>query len=269
MISAATLSLLALYPWNLGVSGYYTIGEYSIDRTYRSEQAIVSLDRRGKDALILGYEHLAIKDDFGTYKQDNILFRNVLWLQSKFRLGSIAGLVLSNSVDEGLLLGGQLEGDLPWLGYSLDYTYLEFQGWELQSPFWVTIEHPIVQGGVGISKKISRLIVRAHIVGQRTGGNGYLLSSAKIVCDVGKDLFITVHGSIGESRYAIEPYLLVVDNNPDILKLSFGVHTFYRVTPNVSISGEALRKEYSPAFDLQWNTTYHVKYLVFGIQLRL
>ena len=269
MISEVALSFLTLYPWNLGVSGYFTLGDYSTDRSYQSKQVVASLDRRGKDVLLLNYENLDIKDDIGSFTQENIIFRNVLWFRPELRLGSIAGLVQSNSIDKGWMVGGQSEGDLPWLGYSLDYTYSEFRGWEPQPVVWNIIDYPITQLGFGVSKKLNLLIVRMHVVKQRVDGNDYFLFSGKITCDIWKDLSFALHGSMGESRYALDPYILVMENNPDILKQSYGIYASYQITPNISISGEALRKEYSPAFDLRWYTKYHIRYFVFGIQLRL
>jgi hypothetical protein len=269
MISQVALSLISLYPWNFGVSGYLTLGKYSTNRNYQSKQVVVYIDRRGKDLLLLNYEHLNIKDDLGDFKQENIIFRNVLWFRPELRMGSIAGLVHSNSIDKGWIIGCQGEGDLPWLGYSIDYTYLEFQGWEPQPVVWNIIDYPITQLGFGVSRKFYSFIFRFHSTKQHISGNDYFLFSSRIICGLIKDFTFALRGSVGKSRYALDPYLLIMDNNPDILKQLYGIYIGYQVTPNISISGEALRKEYSPAFNLQNYNAYHVKYIVFGIQLRL
>jgi len=269
MIGEGALLFLSLYPWNLGISGIYTLGDYSTDRHYGSEKVFVSVDRRRKDMLVAGYEHLTITDDFGTYRQDNLLFRGVFWLRPEFRLGSVAGISQSNSVSEGWLIGAQVEGDLPWLGYSVDYTYLEFQGWEPQPDYWVITEFPITQWTFGISQEYGPMLVREVASAQRTMGNDYLKVTGKVSCRLGDRIIATVYGESGESRYALDPYLLVLDNNPDILKLSFGLHVLFQISRNFSVSCEALRKEYTPVFQFDGSTDYHVRYLAFGLLLRL
>ncbi|KPL07446.1 hypothetical protein AMJ86_04485 [bacterium SM23_57] len=269
MINEALAVFLSLYPWNLGVGGYYTVGEYSTARTYRSQKAMISMDRRSKDLFVLDYEHLSIEDDLSTYKQDNVLIRNLFWIKPEFRIGNIAGYIQSNSTEEGWLLGAQLEGDLPWFGYSMAYSYSEFQGWESMSTYWDITTYPITQWSVGISKKLGPVIVRTQAVTQNTWGVNYWKCSGKVIANLLKNIYVTLYGETGESRYALDPYLLVLDNNPDILHQSYGLYAVYQVHTNISLSCEALRKEYSPIFEYTGSTDYHVQYLVFGIQLRL
>jgi len=269
MIGEGALLFLSLYPWNLGISGIYTLGDYSMDRFYRSEKVFVSMDRRRHDMIVAGYEHLTIADDLGIYRQDNLLFRGVFWLRPEFRLGSVAGVSQSNSVNEGWLIGAQAEGDLPWFGYSADYTFLEFQGWQPQQNDWIVSEFPITQWTFGISQAYGPILLREVVSAQSTRGNDYLKVTGKIACRIGDRLVGTLYGESGESRYALDPYLLVLDNNPDILNLSFGLHVSYQVVRNLSVSCEALRKEYTPVFRFDGSTDYHVRYLAFGLLLRV
>ena len=267
MITEAAISLLFLYPWNINTGVNYTIGDYSTNRTYRSEKVVVSLDRRGRDTYVASYEHLTIEDDIGTYKQDNVLLRSSLWLRNEARIGMLGGYIQSNSIEEGWLLGAQIEGDLPWFGYSVDYTYEQFRRWDL-TYYWIVSDFPISQWNFGLSRKIGILHVRAEALTQNSQSTENLRWLAKATIDPGIDLAVTLYGSTGESRYAVDPYLLLIDNNPDILNQSYGVYTTYRLTPNFTLSCEALRKEYSPRYDFIGITDYHVGYLGFGIQTR-
>ena len=260
---------LSLYPWNLGIGGDYTVGSYSNDRTYRSGKVTMSLDRRNQDVFVAAYEHLKIDDNFGVYTQDNVLIRGSFWIKPELRLGSIAGIMQSNSIEEGWLIGAQIEGDVPWLGYSADYTFMEFQGWEPLPLYSDITEYPITQWSLGLSRKIGPAVLRVIGSTQNTMNHNYFKIAAKSKLAIGYHLAMMLYVESGESRYSLDPYLLVLDNNPDILKRTLGFYMSFRFTPNISLSFEANRKHYSPAFRFEGSSDYDVTYFVFGFLLRI
>ena len=269
MIGHGLLMLFSLYPWNLGVGGNYTVGNYSNDRNYRSERIALSLDRRNQDLFVVTYEHLKIDDNFGRYAQDNVLIRGSFWIKPEFRLGSIAGIVQSNSIEEGWLIGAQVEGDVPWFGYSADYTFMEFQGWEPLPLYWDITEYPITQWSFGLSRGLGPILFRVVGWTQNTVNHDYFKITGKSSLAIGYHLSMTIYGEWGKSRYALDPYLLVLDNNPDILKHTLGFYTSFRFTPNIYLSFETNKKYYSPAFHYEGSGDYDTTYHVFGFLLRI
>jgi hypothetical protein len=57
--------------------------------------------------------------------------------------------------------------------------------------------------------------------------------------------------SQGESLYAVDPYLLIINNNAEILNQTMALRGTYKVSPNFYISGVWTQHKYVP-FDIRY-----------------
>jgi len=265
MILESLLTLISIYPWNAGLSVYGTSGQYSTGEEYVSKAVYFSMDRRLKDGFTVGYEDLTITTASTTYRQYNTLARDVFWIKPQLRFGGIIGHITTNQTDDGWLWGTQVEGDLPWFGYALGYTYSDYQNWQ---PLFTDLNNVadifVEQWDLSLSRWFGKHVFRTGMMYQTMDSLTYTTFSGSWVYQPTKSFFLAATYSLGESRYSIDPYTLILDNNPDILKRMFSFRAGYRFTANWSLTIVASRHNYSRIKD----PDYRADYIAFGVQVR-
>jgi hypothetical protein len=266
MTLSTLLALFTLYPWNIGVSVYQTMGDYSTGESYRSRAVYLAMDRRMKDGFVVGYEDLRIGTDTTTYRQYNVLARDVYWILPELRVGGVVGHLETNLTDDGWLWGAQAEGDLPWLGYAVGYIHSDYQNWQpvftdLQNTTEITID----QWDLSLSRRLRNHIFRVGLLKQRMDRQRYTLWSGQWTWQPVEALILSAAYASGESRYSVDPYLLLLDNNPDVLERVVNLRAAYRLTPNWTAMVVLSQHHYRRLE----TTSYQVKYLAVGIQLRM
>lgn len=265
MILTTLLSLISIYPWNAGISLFGTTGQYSTGEDYSSKAVYFSMDRRLKDGFTVGYEDLSITTDSTTYRQYNTLARDIFWIKPQIRFGGIVGHIVTNLTDDGWLWGTQIEGDLPWFGYALGYTHSDYQNWQpLFGNIQNTTEILIEQWDFSLSRRVSKNVFRLGLTQQSMGPDRYRTISTAWLFQPYPSTFITLHYAFGESRYAVDPYALLLDNNPDVLNRVVSLRAGYRITPNWSVNAVYSNHRYTGVTD----EPYRVKYFAVGIQVR-
>jgi len=254
------LSFFSLYPWNIGGSVYGTLGNYSDGREYLSKAVYVSMDRRGKDGFVIGYEDLEISNENENYHQYNLVVRDIFWIKSSLRFVGIVGHLTASDSDDGWLWGTYAEGDLPWFGYSIGYIHSDYHTWSSFKEAYPNREEVnISQWDASLSKLIGDNVIRFGFLQQDIGSetNRSLFSNWTYFPSKSFSMiFSYVHG---KSRYSIDPDYLTINNNPDILKNLIGLRILYRFTPNWSINGIYSHHIYDE---------YTINYIGFGIQAR-
>ncbi len=261
MILNVVLSLFSLYPWNMGASSYYTTGDYSNGKQSVSKTIYWSMDERQKNGFVLGYEELIISSDNGDYEQYNLLTKDMFWIKKQLRLGGLAGRMTSNDTDNGWFLGGMVEGDLKWFGYSFGLIQSNFQQWHLfsdQLAEWDNVH--IKQVNSVLSRRVGRITIFLGQQYQEFQDETYTTNSFSLSGYFYEKLGLTISGSFGESRYSIDPYLLILNNNPEILKKNLSGKLVYRINPNWYIHGSFAFHEYE--------SEQSINYSSFGIQCR-
>ncbi|MFQ6677968.1 MAG: hypothetical protein ACE5D0_06560 [Fidelibacterota bacterium] len=245
MILNVVLSIFSLYPWNIGASSFYTAGEYSNGSQSISKTVFWSMDERKKNGFVLGYEELIISSDNGDYEQYNLLTKDMFWIKKQLRLGGLAGRMTSNNTDNGWFLGGLVEGDFKWFGYSFGLIQSNFQQWHLfsnQLAEWDNVN--IKQYSGVISRRIRSITIFAGAQYQEFQEETYITNSISLSGFFYGKFGLTVSGSFGESRYSFDPYLLILNNNPEILKKNLSAKLLYRINPNWYIHGAFALHEY-------------------------
>ncbi|NOZ03278.1 MAG: hypothetical protein GXO92_01525 [FCB group bacterium] len=265
MILTALLSLISIYPWNAGVTLFGTTGQYSTGEDYLSKAVYFAMDRRLKDGFTVGYEDISIRNDSTTYRQYNTLARDIFWIKPQLRFGGIVGHIATNVTDDGWLWGTQIEGDLPWFGYALGYTHSDYQNWQpLFNNFQNTTEILIEQWDFSLSRRVRKSVFRVGLTQQSLDSDRYQTISGAWLFQPYRSTLISLNYAFGESRYAVDPYALLLDNNPDILNRVVNFRVGYRITPNWSVSAVYSDHLYTGAT----NKAYRVRYFAAGIQVR-
>ena len=267
MTSALLLAIFSLYPWNLGVNGFYTIGNYSNNQDYVSKSIYLSLDRISRDSFTAGYEKLTIDGNFDFYEQESVIMRSVSWIKPEIRIGFLAGLVQSNSIWEGWLLGSQMEGDLPWFGYALDYSYLDLQ-W-LDNVTLDTLRHPATQWGLTISRFLRSHIAHFRIASCNSETRSRLMYSSGIRISLRSGTYLDSGIRWNEGRFYLDPYLLLVDNNADVLKRSYKMKLTHRMFTNLSATVGWSMNYYTSVVQSIYFDDYHVQYWTAGLLFRI
>ena len=260
MILATILSsLFTIYPWNVGGSVYGTSGEYSDGGSRHSTSAYFSMDRRSKDGFVIGYEDLMIKKDDETYRQFNWVGRDIFWIKPSLRLVGLIGHLQSSNSDDAWLGGGKIEGDLPWLKYSAGYVRSDYQLWLPYSlrDAWKNII--IDQVEIQISRKLGPIVMRLGAINQTMGDTFYSMNHVALVGKIKNKITGSFLFSAGESLYAVDTDLLIINNNPEILTQSMAIRATYKLNPNIYISGIWAQHKYNP---------YDIQYLSIGLSGR-
>ncbi|MBC8196939.1 MAG: hypothetical protein H8E60_03535 [Candidatus Marinimicrobia bacterium] len=252
-------SLFSIYPWNLTTSTYLTQGEYSNGNTSISKSGYISMDRRGKDGFIIGYRDLLVKTENGDYRQFNWMARDIFWIKPSIRLAGIAGHIETNNKDYAWISGVQIEGDLPWFGYSHSYIRSDYQNYQFTNEYsynkeWVKNE--VEQIDFHLSKKFKYFTTRIGLIRQQIESINYYITQLSISGKIKKKLSYSLLFSQGENKYAIDPYLLIINNNPEILTQSMSIKGSYKINPNLYISG---------VWTIQSYENFEVDYLSIGI----
>lgn len=252
-------SLFSIYPWNLTTSTYLTQGEYSNGNTSISKSGYISMDRRGKDGFVIGYEDLLLKIDSVEYRQFNWMARDIFWIKPSIRLAGIAGHIETNNKDYAWISGVQIEGDLPWFGYSHSYIRSDYQNFQYINPYTLDeswIQNKIDQIDFHLSKKFKYFTTRIGLIRQQIEGINYSTTQLSLSGAIMKKLTYSLLFSQGENVYAIDPYLLIINNNPEILTQSISIKSSYKINPNLYLSGVWTTQSYK---------NFEVDYLSIGI----
>lgn len=257
MILAALLSsFFTIYPWNIGGSIYNTTGTYTDGGSSVSKAGYFSMDRRSKDGFVIGYEDLLIEKDNDTYRQFNWMGRDVFWIKPSLRFIGLVGHLSSSNSDDAWIAGVQAEGDLPWLGYSFGFIRSDYQLWNPYALFDTWENLLIDQYDFHLSRKLGPVVARLGTMNQKVDDNNYSMIQLTITGNIIDKITGSVSYSSGESLYAVDPYLLVINNNPEILNESMAIRSTYKLNPNFYISGIWTQHKY----DL-----YNIQYLSVGL----
>ncbi len=238
--------------------------------------------------------YLQIGTIFGLMKSKPLvtILTDTTWQTSGNNIFSIA----EDSYEDyhhGWVAGILLLGDFPWFGYSLSalqsqYNYysdlqyniiyppdstgfIPYPGDTLSGNYQYYARQDITQLSYTLSKQLG-----SHIV-----------SLGQLFLSINDELLQSFHGSwrwwpapalelnlnaaIGKSRYTIDPDLLILNNNPDILRRLAGLKLSYRFATNWTITGLLSHHKYDVVdleFDQVENTSYTVDYFSMGIQGR-
>lgn len=290
-----------LYPWNLSLGSYYTYGEYSTGQIYQSKMGYFSMDRRWKDRFSIAVEKIKITGDDKSYNQTNFFGRDYFYIKPEISLGGIVGVfqtdttyttdmdssnsswnVERKSKDEhhGWVVGVQISGDLPWLGYAASYIRSEYQyifrkadeyhydesiGEQDTTYFYdYYFYEPVDQWAVHLSRRIGNHVVRlgetiqqfdTEILSTTSGGWDWTISD---------NFGSTLSAGFGKSRYAVEPALLLLNNNPDNLTKTASLRLSWRVLVNWRLTAVVSYQEFQPIE----HSKYHITYGAIGIQGR-
>ena len=257
MILAALLSsIFSIYPWNIGGSVYNTTGTYSDGGSSISKAGYFSMDRRQKDGFVIGYEDLIIEKDDDTYRQFNWMGRDVFWIKPSLRLVGLVGHLSSSNNDDAWLGGVQAEGDLPWFGYSTGFIRSDYQFW-IPYALLDAWENVIIdQYDFQFSKKWGPIITRIGMLNQIMGDDTYSMKQLTITGTIKEKISGSFSFSSGESLYAVDTYLLVINNNPEILTQSMSLRGTYKFTPNLYLSSIWTQQTYDP---------YTIQYVSVGV----
>ncbi len=295
----STMSLDALYPWNLGTSAYYTYGKYSDGKQYRSYAGYVSMDRRWRDRFAISYEDLKVTTDSTVYRQYNVLGRDFFWIKTGFRIGGIVGFFDSNigldtmfvnSLSQekqtethlnGWIAGTQITGDLRRFGYAVSYIHSEYFNVEHVTDIRNYPERFSLNDTTYYYDEISEIFVNQYtgIIGKKFGDHIFRLGG--MVQQVNDDYMYSAIGTwlwqptdplsisaslnIGESRFSVDPYALVINNNPDVLRDLSNINITYRINTNWHLIGVYSFHRYETLED---DKPYHSNFFTIGFQGR-
>jgi hypothetical protein len=266
-VIAAILSALAIYPWNLSAGGYYATGQYSTGADYTSRSAYLALDRRRRDLLTVGVEESRITTSNVSYRQQSLQARTSLHVHDVFSPGLIAGWLSSNDVDGGQMLGVRLDGELPWVGYTLLHHYGE---WALNNYETGKTERTrIRQSELDLWRSWNSFWVTARY--RQTHPDGRTLSFmslalgfkpiARLSCEVeygrGSGLFLTDWNS------------LTVDNSRDKIRNEARVMLHGSPIEGITLSLGYVRKSYLSELPNQPSVSYSLSLWVGGLTIRI
>ncbi|MBT3300221.1 MAG: hypothetical protein HOB40_01855 [Candidatus Marinimicrobia bacterium] len=259
ILSTILASIFSIYPWNMSVTGYATSGQYSDEGSSFSQAGYISMDRRSKDGFVLAYEDLTIEKDGETYRQFNWMGRDAFWIKPSLRFVGIVGHLESPSENESLigsddawLAGGRIEGDLKWFGYSTGFIRSDYQiwfPWSLREDVWYNLL--IDQFDLQLSRKIGPVVMRIGLTQEKIDDKNYTTNSMLVSGRFREKCTASFSFSQGESLYAVDPYLLIINNNAEILNQTMALRGTYKVSPNFYISGVWTQHKYVP-FDIRY-----------------
>ncbi len=267
MILAAGLAALSLYPWNLGINVVHTWGMSSDSRRYSANGAYVVLDRREKDLIAIGYEELGIKFPEGEYVQRSTLARTSTWVSQKFRPGLIAGWLASNDLDGGQYLGLRVDGEAGRLIYTVSQNYGEWVWYDWAQ--YDTTRRPIRQSNLALHYVFQSFSFSAEYI--LTTLNKTSLQLGAIGCDwyPTGNFDLNLQFGRGRSRFQADWTALTLDNNPDDLTQYWKAKCFYRLIPQISLTGCWVKKFYAPTEANNPRGKYSAEFWVAGIQVRI
>ncbi len=267
MILSLLFSWLSLYPWNVGVSTYFTQGNYTDGRKYVSQAGYFSMDRRLKDGFTLGYEEITIKDSSYVYQQYNTVARSVFWIKPQLRLGATMARVVDSIGGKSWFWSGQIEGDWPWFGYALAYTYSDFQAATAIYGSASRFNTAVRQWDLILSRQVEGHVFHVGTVLQKLGSqryNRWLVSWTYTFPDKSG---LTAAYSGGTSRFQLDPFTLILDNNWDEINDTFVFEGWYRVSPHFTLIGSYAQRAYTTVLT-GTPESFKVRYLVAGLAIR-
>ncbi len=291
-----------LYPWNVSLSTYHTEGKYSSSGDYISNAFYFSMDKRNKDRFTVSIEDITISDGLYQYKQTNLFGRDNFYINSGLSIGGILGrfnaessviLDTTESVSypgsgtlhrvvrsepSGWVTGFQIMGDLPWFGYSVSYLNSKYvdvfdyvDQYEYNSYPDTTLSYSFYeqenfdQFNLLLSKRWGEHIFRMGMIQHQFPHDTYFSTSINWDWTVTESITTSVYYSKGEGRYTVDPSLLLLDNNPDILTDVLNLRTAWRMTTHWTLTGIVSNHRYDSN---QTSELYYVNYWAIGLQLR-
>ena len=88
------------------------------------------------------------------------------------------------------------------------------------------------------------------------GDDTYSMKQLTITGTIKEKISGSFSFSSGESLYAVDTYLLVINNNPEILTQSMSLRGTYKFTPNLYLSSIWTQQTYDP---------YTIQYVSVGV----
>jgi len=192
----------------------------------------------------------------------------------------------SNTHLNGWIAGTQITGDLKWFGYAISYIHSEYfniehksdayfyeepflENWFLYNDttyYYDNINETYVNQYTGIiSRQLGNHLFRA-------GGMLQYVNDSPMVSAIGTwiwqpldPLSISTSLMIGESRYSVNPYALLINNNPDVLQDLSNIHITYKLNTNWHLIGVYSFHRYETIVDRK---PYHSNFFTIGIQGR-
>lgn len=263
------LAALSLYPWNLGVGGYYTYATFRDNMEYRGQTAVVSLDRKNKDLLLFKLEHYTIDGGNDQFEQFNYIARGEWWADSRFRPGIFAWFPRNDMTESNeYYLGGTLAGDFDFGGYQL--SLIRKNGAE-PGPYNRNRQNNMYksyQYDVSFHKWFGPHRIRAGITVADQLGKTYFLYRFGTLSTVSRRITIFLNYATGESRYNVQPFDVSVHDSQDILKAEYVAGATLRISPNLYTYISYIRLDMEAVFpQFQWPETK--QYYTAGLKVRL
>ncbi|NOZ08315.1 MAG: hypothetical protein GXO91_05505 [FCB group bacterium] len=291
-----------LYPWNVTLGTYYTSGDYSSGGSYSSKAFYYSMDKRLKDRFTISIEDITITDGPVNYRQMNYFGRDNFFISSGLSIGGIIGrfqadrslitdtTLAVNYADTGILhrqvrldpsgwvTGLQATGEVYKLGYSLSFIhslYQDIYAYEDEYQYETISDTTLVyayhqeesfdQLTLTVSKQLGKHIFRGGWMTQNFSHTTYHTASGLWEWAMTKTLYSTLYFQMGKARYTVDPAILLLDNNPDILRDIVSFRTAWRATPHWTLTGVFSNHGYD---SVTTEVSYHVNYWALGLQFR-
>lgn len=260
MILSLLVGMISLYPWNVNLSGYGTVGAYSDDRVHQSESVYLSFDRRQRDQVIVGLEYTEEREEGdATFDQLMISARGLYWYRTWLRVGA-TGFALPRT-GETPDWGGGITAEGYWRGYTyrVAYTRMQVDRQSDQSCSFQSVSFGKALGPyhVEISPMIERREERP--LGSLTGS---------ISGQVRSNIWVFLSHGFGERRSWFDAVWLISDLNPDTAKRWYTCRVTYKFSSHVySILGFS-RIDYQPYPDDGQRWDYSARFYTLGLKLR-
>jgi len=284
------------------LAAYHTTGQYSSGGSYKSDAFYYSMDKRLKDRFTISIENIIITDSLVNYRQTNYFGRDNFFISSGFRLGGIIGRFHAGKtmitdttfavtypdmgtlhrqvqlIPSGWVTGLQAMGDVYKFGYSLLFIHSLYQNvYEYKDEYQYNTasdtslvykyeeDEKFNQIALTLSKQLGKHIFRGGWITQTFPQATY--QSASIVWEwaVTKTLYSTIYFQKGKARFMVDPVILLLDNNPDILRNIFNLRAAWRFNPHWTVTGVFSTNSYHSG---GMADTYHINYWALGLQLR-
>ncbi len=286
----------------MSLAAYHTSGEYSSGGSYNSNALYYAMDKRLKDRFTISIEDITITEGPVSYRQTNYFGRDNFFISSSLSLGGIIGRFLAdnslisdttmavNYADTGVLhrqirlnpsgwvSGLQALGEIYNFGYSLSFIHSMYQDVYAYKDEYLydTIadttlvyayheEKSFDQLTLTLSKRLGKHIFRCGGMTQNFPRTTYQSASVIWEWAAMKTLYSTLYFQLGKARYTVDPVILLLDNNPDILSNLLSLRVAWRIAPHWTFTGVFSNHGYDSVAAAK---TYHVNYWALGLQLR-
>jgi hypothetical protein len=237
----------SIYPWNANLSGYYTFGDYSNGSIYSSQAVYFSMDRRLKERFIVAFEQMKIKTNGAPdYIQYNVLARDMFWIKPYLQIGGMFGKITSPTLDHGWIVGAQISGNTKWFGYGFSTTQSDYDSHISHEGGVSDYFYPdsldyytdfiVYQKDYSILRSIKNHTFQFLYSTQDIEENSHAFYSAFWTYTPHDYFVITAGYGQGESRFSVNPYSLLINNNPSLLENFYSLKNSLRVHTNWTIN---------------------------------